>query len=179
LENIEHAKVNIYHNQPNTGKQKGPRLDRWIKAKCATKEILYQVEIKNWSAHALGGQALKLNASLEEIQKVNSKYWSSIWDKKNKKFKYNEVGKVSIPMHLPTGEPSDIIIRPLVIFWFPIKNEKGDSCFFEVESNYEHFKVISIFSISTYLRQLKDDIIEISMPNTIARLNWLNEFFIK
>lgn len=40
------------------GTKKGYRLDRWILTHAPAGDVLYQVEIKNWSAHAIGGRAL-------------------------------------------------------------------------------------------------------------------------
>ncbi len=42
-----------------TGKQKGPRLDRWMDVNWPDgSSTVFQTEIKNWSAHAIGGKVL-------------------------------------------------------------------------------------------------------------------------
>ena len=61
--------VNVRIETVGTGNRSGPRLDRWIEAdlKCG-RRILFQTEVKSWSAHAIGGKTLAINASAEETR---------------------------------------------------------------------------------------------------------------
>jgi hypothetical protein len=65
------------------GVRRGPRLDRWVRVQCPSLElpdVLFQVEVKNWSAHAIGGEPLPLDASPEAIAAYKVRNWSKEWD---------------------------------------------------------------------------------------------------
>ena len=63
------AAVTVYPDSVTTGKSKGPRLDRWIGVDGAFGEnVLFQTEIKNWSAHAISGRKLRIDAPSHEIR---------------------------------------------------------------------------------------------------------------
>ena len=54
LEANDASKVTIRTETVGTGGLKGPRLDRWIEADLSSgQRLLFQTEIKNWSAHAI------------------------------------------------------------------------------------------------------------------------------
>lgn len=56
--------ISIVDETVGTGGRKGPRLDRWIRADLPdNRRVLFQTEIKNWSAHAIGGKTLKAGES--------------------------------------------------------------------------------------------------------------------
>jgi hypothetical protein len=60
-----------------TGKRSGPRLDRWIQVAWPDGTLtLFQCEIKNWSAHAVGGSTLKLTASSDEVFQRMKREWA-------------------------------------------------------------------------------------------------------
>ena len=55
LESNGASYVNVRPETVGTGRQKGPRLDRWIEADLADgRRVLFQTEIKSWSAWAIG-----------------------------------------------------------------------------------------------------------------------------
>jgi len=62
-----------------TGKRKGPRLDCWLRvqgdAELGAPDVLLQVEVKMWSAHAIGGRSLSLSATPEEIARYKKERW--------------------------------------------------------------------------------------------------------
>src|SRR3989338_9850596 len=53
------------------------QLDRWIEVKDINKKILYQCEIKNWSATAIGGQYVEVDADNNELKNIAEYYWSN------------------------------------------------------------------------------------------------------
>ena len=92
--------------------KRGKRLDRWV---CVTQDgstVYYQVEIKNWSAHAIGGKVLKLDASAEEVAKHKRERWEKEWD--GKTFRQATIAKVLLPMKLPVPGCTP---EPLACFW--------------------------------------------------------------
>lgn len=114
----------------------GKMLDRWIiqEKKDGTK-IAYQTEIKNWSAHSLGGYDLsdKNNQNFidvflnnKEVKEVGLRNFDNTWglnpyDEKEGGFKDNSVGKVLLKMNndIYTKE-NGYLVKPLVCFWMPI-----------------------------------------------------------
>ena len=60
------------------GTNKGYRLDAWVGT--GTDNVLYQVEVKNWSAHAIGGKELAINATPEMCTNYRKKMWKAQWD---------------------------------------------------------------------------------------------------
>ena len=67
LEANEASNVYVRNETVGTGGRSGPRLDRWIEADLpGGKKVLFQTEIKSWSAHAIGGEVLRLSAPAEE-----------------------------------------------------------------------------------------------------------------
>lgn len=53
------------------GTKSGARLDAWVEAG----SVLYQVEVKNWSAHAIGGRVLQIDASPGEAARYRVEMW--------------------------------------------------------------------------------------------------------
>jgi hypothetical protein len=52
------ASVHVVPGPCGPGKKKGKLLDRWVRVSNDGTTAYYQVEIKNWSAHAIGGRTL-------------------------------------------------------------------------------------------------------------------------
>jgi hypothetical protein len=103
---------------PTLGGGVGPRLDRWL---CATNEAgerePFQIEIKNWSAHAIGGRRLTLDATDERRVAVGRHYWGRIWDQDSGTLREESARKVLIRMQLPRaydGINADVV--PLICF---------------------------------------------------------------
>ena len=151
------------------GTRKGSRLDAWIDAGAT----LYQVEVKNWSAHAYGGnKQLPLDAPADVTAKYRSQRWSEIWDGHG--FKGQSMSKVLSPMR-PRRESANI--QPLIIFWFAVHPEGSAEPFFQVPVQGASFATINGFSMSNYLRQSKEEVLFLEMPNAARRLEWLRTLF--
>jgi hypothetical protein len=105
--------------------KKGYRLDRWILAKINNEKIYYQTEIKNWSAHAIGGKILKINATQDEVSEYKIKRWNKSWD--GKILTEKAARKVLTPMK-PIEENSKV--EPLICFWMSMHPEGKSAPFF-------------------------------------------------
>lgn len=139
----------------------GPQLDRWLYDK--RKKVLYQCEIKNWCAWAIAGQELKVNAKINEVQRISSFYWlRPIKMEFLKKGKSDKTSKVLVEMKMkpPNRKYLHAEIKPLLILWWPVSTEKNLNPYFSVNVSdlkigfTTPFKQLHIFSISLYLRQL-------------------------
>ena len=73
-------------------------MDRWVAAEIRGRRTLFQVEIKNWSAHAIGGKKLPINASREELRAHKKERWNNLWD--GRRFRSKKAQKVRHPMAL-------------------------------------------------------------------------------
>lgn len=154
-----------------SGKKGGKMLDRWIKIKDENgNKIAYQTEIKNWSAHSLGGYKLNYNNRYiidKEFIKAGKINFNNTWaNNQNEKnlggFKDNNVGKVLLKMKDSDSlKNENYEIIPLVCFWMPICEIELDDneitppaflelkCFkdvFPIECNKKN-KIIEINSI--------------------------------
>ena len=161
-------------NEPCTeGKKKGKWLDKWLYVESVNDRWLYQVEVKNWSAHSIGGKHLGLDATPEQIRQAKRARWTEQWDEINERFRKVEVDKVLSIMRSPLP---DCRVEPLVIFWFAIHPTGADEAFFEVKARGAFGRVF-IFSISTYLRSLNCDAIYVDAPRVGERLSILKRLF--
>ncbi len=97
-----------------TGKKRGSRLDRWVRVSGEAGKTLYQVEVKNWSAHAIGGVSLQIDASPEQVAKYKIRRWQDAWDGASGAFSHPDLEKVLEQMRPP--EPCDLQ-EPLVCYW--------------------------------------------------------------
>lgn len=155
------------------GTKKGRRLDRWILARAPAGETLYQVEIKNWSAHAIGGKKLAVSASPPVLREYKIERWSKEWT--GTTFPKESVRKVLTPMRSP--RPS-LPVEPLVCFWTALHPDGAESPFFSVAlTDHAQFKRVSIFSMSSYLRTLGTVSITLPMPELAIRRDWLARLF--
>jgi hypothetical protein len=75
-------KVNVLIENPK--EKNGRWLDRWIIQENGNENICYQTEIKNWSAHSLGGVNFEYNPKNPmDFKTIDSdKIFSKIWDDK-------------------------------------------------------------------------------------------------
>ena len=184
------ATVEILPDTVGTGGKKGPRLDRWIKVKWPDgNKILYQAEIKNWSAFAIGGKTLPADATPQEIADYKQMRWKGRYNSKTRSLTQNETAKVLVRMKPPARVDSpEWPVRPLLIFWEPLGHKKAGHHLFSVkarraESQYPNFPEFSglnelwVFSVSSYLRSLTDETICLPMPNAARRLRTMNRMF--
>ena len=164
------------------GRRKGPRLDRWIRVQCTDQSItVFQTEIKNWSAHAIGGETLSVRATTEEVQKYKEARWERRWGRDRSLLKEKMTAKVLTRMKAPDGVNHDQI-RPLLIFWEAIgPRDSSGKHFFSVDvENWDRsfdFPELWIFSASSYLRSLNLANITLDMPETADRLRLLERLF--
>ncbi len=154
------------------GTKKGHRLDRWVLINSEAGELLYQVEIKNWSAHAIGGRKLALAASPAEVSAYKIERWAKEWS--GTSFRTESVTKVLTPMRRPRPLP----VEPLVCFWTAMHPDGAEAPLFTVPLlNHPHFSRVSVFSMSSYLRGLATSHITLPMPDVSTRRSWLARLF--
>lgn len=151
-----------------TGGRRGHRLDGWVR----TPDVLYQVEVKNWSSNSLGGTRFPLDASQEESRVHRIKVWGEYWD--GSTFVDPPAAKVLEPMRPPTN---DLPVEPLIAFWVSLHPAGDAQPLFRVPLSNMAFEHVNVFSMSTYLRGLAEDRIDLALPKTTARLAILDRVF--
>jgi len=157
------------------GTKSGVRLDRWLLCNRSGHSLLYQVEIKNWSAHAIGGGRLCRSASTADIRDYKIERWNQEW--KDGKFLKDSVAKVLIRMECPKNK-EHLPVEPLVCFWSAMHPDGDEAPFFAVPlAEGGNFNEVSVFSMSSYVRTLRDATIELEMPDFAARRDWLSRIF--
>src|ERR1700749_945153 len=63
-------------------------LDRWLLVERADRNnILFQVEVKNWSANSLGGKGLRRDASAGKTKSYRIKNFERLWDEEQRQLK--------------------------------------------------------------------------------------------
>ena len=184
------AAVTVYPDSVTTGKSKGPRLDRWIGVDGAFGEnVLFQTEIKNWSAHAISGRKLRIDAPSHEIREYKRRRWEGRWDARCRTLNRHSTAKVLISMNLPPHmNMKERTVKPLLVFWEPIG--PYDSHLFKMDVSYDfpfprpsnwpadgaftEFPSLWVFSVSSYLRSLPSESkISLKMPTVIDRYDIL------
>ena len=164
-----------------TGKSKGPRLDGWVKVKKAgTADVptFYQVEVKSWSAHGVGGGArfVKPSATPNDLAAYRRDVWAMYW--LNGRFIEDGLNKVLTPMKCPV---SDAIVKPLACLWSPV-NSTGDATpFFSVRPEpSEPFPDVFVFSASSFLRgiEAKEPTLNLHLPQLVERMGYLSSIFV-
>ena len=196
LESNGASYVNVRPETVGTGRQKGPRLDRWIEADFADgRGVLFQTEIKSWSAWAIGGKPLAVDAPQEEVEDYKHWYWEGQWDAERHTLKHGYVGKVLVPMK-PNFDTQERVQLPLLIYWAtvspggrtaePLQGTGGhlfsiaDPSYvfpFDVPDSWDNdhrFSELCVFSVSSYLRSVEKDKLELKMPIAASRICALN-----
>jgi hypothetical protein len=157
------------------GTKSGVRLDRWILAIQNKRKIYYQTEIKNWSAHAIGGRRLKINATQKEISEYKMERWDNMWD--GKTFRSQNAEKVLVPMK---PLENNCQVESLICFWDSMHPSGKKEPLFPQALKRQHFSRVWVFSMSAYLRNLLSSgvkKINLEMTNTESRIEWLNSLF--
>lgn len=163
---------------PHENKKGGGKwLDGWLGLENKSGKLLYQIEVKSWSAHSLGGKELAFDADVEEVKIYKQQYWSNRWNDDDKKFREESVNKIFLEMKLPPGW-EDAPLHRLVCFWAPLSRSQDElsNYRFTVEANDN--KPVEIFSLSGYLREMKDDYLELELPRVAKRVSILNSIFV-
>ncbi len=178
-------KVEILSDSVTQGTKSGHRLDRWI----VDGNLLYQCEIKNWAATAIGGKQLKSDANSLEIGAIAREHWDQQLKSDLSDFgKHpNGVTKVLLKMK-PPDKYKSLEVEPLLIYWMPISpdKEKLNPLFLVPVENFNLpmkniFSKLSVFSVSLYLRQLYnagngEKIIDLEMPKFEHRTKIMERF---
>jgi len=181
-----------------TGETTGPRLDGWIRTK---KGDVFQTEVKNWCASAIGG--VSVDGELEprsarRNQRRRYTWFEAAESNRERYLNHKDVAakvwKVLVPMKPPEDWPRRNA-KPLLAFWSPVappgaKKEKDLKPFFQVKTSEfraiigksglklpkKRFSTVWIFSASNYLRSLKRrETIEIPMQRVQGRLEELRK----
>ena len=172
LERSEGASVQVLPEPCNQRTRSGHRLDRWILAKWPEHEILFQVEIKNWSANSINSKRLALDASPETIAIHKRQRWSTIWHEGEQRFREIAVGKVLTPMKSLRDEK----IEPALCMWDAMHPAGETAPWFSVSLPGEHhFARFWVFSMSAFLRTLSEPYLTLEMPDTVRRLDWMHK----
>ena len=160
----------------NTGNRKGPRLDGWLKASGDNgEEVYYQVEVKSWSFHGVGGNAkpLKYECTQARLAKFKQEEWQRYWA--DGQFKQPTLNKVLRRMKPPSR---DATVKPLACIWTAVHPKGEATPFFEVATaENQHFDSVSVFSMSGFLRGLGQEYLELDLPITSERIQWLQRIF--
>jgi hypothetical protein len=169
-----------------TGRQRGHRLDRWIAVKSDDQQsIIYQVEIKNWSAHSIGGTVVDRNATASRLHEYRIDRWRRQFKMINNLHtpSQKETLKVLTKMNLPPTHRRYVeegyIHKALLCFWEALHPTGNDDAFFTVDVASETFDQLQIFSMSNYVRKLLEhtETLDVAMLVTDARVDWLNSIY--
>jgi hypothetical protein len=148
--------------------------------------------VKSWSATAIGGKELRVDADDSSVRRFREERWCSHWDADKGCFRFDEVNKVLERMKLPTHMDDDggqitmisppfqqTEVEPLVCFWWPTHPSGDDESLFlfRLANSVNGFTGVWVFSMSNYLRSIQDTEIELDMPSAARRIEWLNKLF--
>ena len=190
------SNVKVRSETVGTGGRSGPRLDRWVEANLPDEgPVLFQTEIKSWSAHAIGGETLSLSAPAEEVETYKRRHWEKYWDAELQTIPRAEIAKVLVPMR-PGFDAGDRRTLPLLIFWEALGPGSRPDAQARVEGGHlfsipaptggfkinvpstepaqQGFLELWVFSVSSYLRSVTEEVMELEMPNAARRLRSLN-----
>ena len=196
LESNGSTDVNVRSETVGTGRRRGPRLDRWIEADLpCRRKVLFQTEIKSWSAWAIGGKVLAIDAPREVVENYKHWYWEGQWDAERHTLKHDYVAKVLVPMQ-PGFETQEREQLPLIIYWAPVSpkpdtakqlHAKGGHLFSIPNPSYDfpfvapqswpdahRFPELWVFSVSSYLRSIEQNDVKLNMPIAASRIHALN-----
>lgn len=177
----------LYHYLAQAGKRPtrvnlpctsdGAWLDGWIKVE-QPMPVLFQIEVKSWSMHGYGGrkQQLSVNASADTLVAYRKLMWAHYWEAGD--FKPKGLRKVLKRMRLPRGETGPV--EPIACVWTAVHPDGEDCAFFSVKPKTGDFETVHVFSMSNYLRSImRSDVssLQIELPNTRARIAYLNSLF--
>jgi hypothetical protein len=162
------ARSEICTRKCTTGKNKGPRLDGWLKEIKPSGTTMYQVEVKTWSRHSFSGKPLLRSASPREVEAFKVERWQRYWD--GNRFRDKNLDKVLIRMHNPDAQK----IEALACLWDAVHPRGHSSSFFTVPVMGRDFPRVNVFSMSSYLRGLNARTLPIELPDAFVTLNWLS-----
>ena len=179
-------KVEIPDESVLCGSKKGNRLDRWILDN--ENKRLFQCEIKNWAATAIGGKRLRSDADISSTNKVVEYHKNHELPRNFSKTSIhpNGVTKVLVKMWPPARIDNTLTIEPILIYWMPISFGKdplwplSDISVKSLDLPVKtEFTKLHIFSVSLYLRHLYrngEKHINLDMPHFEHRMKLLDSF---
>ena len=173
------AHANVVPQPCTTGRRNGPRLDGWIAVEKAGERLLYQIEVKNWTAHSYQGKSLSVDAKPSVVDGFARQRWQDFW--LPEKQLYWGADKVLVRMAKPLGY-ADWPVVPLVIFWFAIARD-GAAHPLTIQSRdvptESEFPSIHLFSLSLHLRQMLPaaPFLHIEAPRIARRMRRLSRIF--
>lgn len=161
---------------------KGNWLDGWLKVvEQPNSETYFQVEVKCWSFHGVGGwaQPIPVRSKPDDLAKIKKEVWGSYWA--NGQFIASGLNKVLTPMKPPVA--GNIKIVPLACLWAPLHPEgKPESLFYATPKEGSAFSQVAVFSMSSYLRGILDQNgttrITLELPLAHERINRLQQLFV-
>jgi hypothetical protein len=155
------------------GTKVGVRLDRWVSVVGQGGTILYQVEVKNWCAHSLGGRPLEIDADAAKVASHATRTWERYWDGLRGCPAHKPLEKVLTPMLRPSSFRADHVVEPVACVWDLLGPNGVPMPWFAVPLVGKAFERLHWFSMSAYLRQLLSQgqtEIDIPTPQLDARL---------
>ncbi len=161
-----------------TGNPKGFLLDGWIEARDVSSETThYQVEVKSWSMHGVGGDStpLPVTVTADELAAYKKRQWVRYWS--NGQFIEPGLNKVLTPMK---RDPTWTVVEPLACVWSAMHPEGKRDAFFSVAINGPStFQRVWVFSMSSFLRNIiqGEPQLTLRLPSTAIRINWLRTIF--
>lgn len=164
-----------------TGKQKGHRLDKWIAVTSIGQLAeIYQLEIKNWSAHSIGGTTVKRDATVSELRDYRKDRWVR---------QFKTTGNIHTPSQLATVKVltkmqvpqthSGYLHKALLCFWEALHPDGEDDPFFAIDVANENFQQLQVFSMSNYIRKILryTETIDVAMIDSDVRIDWLKKIY--
>jgi len=149
----------------------GVRLDRWVRVVREGRSVLYQVEVKNWCAHSIGGRRLTIDADGPALSAHASAMWRRYWDAVEHRPVEEPLQKVLVPMRVPDGFMVDAV-EPIACVWDLLHPQGELVPWFDVPAAGA-FARLNWFSMSAYLRTLLRGgatQIDVPMPRLEARV---------
>ncbi len=147
------------------GVKNGKKLDAWL---VRDNQTIFQVEIKNWSAHSKNGRSVPTNANQEDIQSNANKRWIEYFGDNGGL--PEQAKKILLPMQRPQGFENHKLER-MLLFWFPIAEDTLQPMSV-VKKPYR--QELHVFSASIYLRKLSEEVIDLDTPIIQRRCNTLD-----
>jgi hypothetical protein len=160
------------------GTQRGNRLDKWIAVNSATESVIYQVEIKNWSAHSIGGKSVMVGADEDYMREFRRKRWVYQFNEEEQIPSQPETLKVLTKMRIPS-EYINYKHEAMLCFWEPLHPQGELEALFEVDVVSDEFKKLKVFSMSNYVSELlkTTDKIVVGMNDADERIEWLQKIY--
>jgi hypothetical protein len=171
------ARVDLLDEACTTGTRRGSWLDAWVRVSQPPDQFYYQVEVKSWSFHGVGGgPPLLVDCSTATAMQHRIASWGRYWDATSRTFRHKQVHKVLTRMRCPAPSAP---VRALLCLWDPVHPQGLANPFFEVKPSVGDFSSVFVFSTSSYMRHLLCSVTHVDLPlyMTKTRLNYLASLF--